>query len=96
MVERMPEARLKSLIPSNSSTVNPNDTWSVSLESYYPYLQPQKVSENPQTYCVHNTLLKSAKSHFGCVCPLGVKSGSAKKKFLVISIAWVLQVCRNT
>jgi hypothetical protein len=72
MVESMPKARLKSLKPSNSLTMNPNTTWSGSLESYHPYLAPQKVSKNPQTYCVHNTLLKSAKSRFGYLCPLGV------------------------
>jgi hypothetical protein len=27
--------------------MNPNATWSTSLESYHPYLQPQKVSKNP-------------------------------------------------
>jgi hypothetical protein len=39
------------------------------LESYHPYLQPQKVSKNPQTYCVHNTLPKVQKIHFGCFGP---------------------------
>jgi hypothetical protein len=34
VAESMPEAKLISLKPSNSSTVNPNATWSVSLESY--------------------------------------------------------------
>jgi hypothetical protein len=53
--------------------MNPNATWSISLESYNPYLQPQKVSKNPQVYCVHNTLPKSAKSHFGCLRPVGVQ-----------------------
>jgi hypothetical protein len=42
------------------------------MESYHPYLTPQKVSKNPHTYCFHNTLPKSAKSHFICLCPLGV------------------------
>jgi hypothetical protein len=68
----MLEARVKSIKPFNSSTMNPNTTWSGSLESYYPYLTPQKVSKNPQTYCVHNTLPTSARSHFGCLSPLGV------------------------
>jgi hypothetical protein len=45
VAESMPKARLKSLKPSNSSTVNPNASWRVSLESYHPYLQPQKVSK---------------------------------------------------
>jgi hypothetical protein len=53
--------------------MNPNTTWSGSLDSYHPYLTPQKVSKNPQTYCVHNTLPKSAKSHFDSLRPLGVK-----------------------
>jgi hypothetical protein len=51
--------------------VNPNPTWGISLESYHAYVQPQKVSKNPQTYCVHNTLSKRAKSHFGYLCRLG-------------------------
>jgi hypothetical protein len=71
MAESMPKVRLKSLKPFNSSTVNPNATWSISLESYHLYLEPQKNSKNPQTYYVHNTLPKSAKSHFGCLCLLG-------------------------
>jgi hypothetical protein len=72
VVESMPKARLKSLKLSNSSTMIPDTTWSGLLESYHPYLTPQKVSKNPQTYCIHNTLSKSAKSHFGCLRPLGV------------------------
>jgi hypothetical protein len=50
--------------------MNPNATWSVSLESYHPYLQAQKVSKNPQTLCIHSTLPKSAKIHFGWLRPL--------------------------
>jgi hypothetical protein len=34
--------------------VNPNATWSVSLESYYPYLQPQEVSKAPTTSCTYS------------------------------------------
>jgi hypothetical protein len=45
VAESMPEARLKSSKPHNSLTVNPNATWSISLESYYPYLEPQEVSK---------------------------------------------------
>jgi hypothetical protein len=56
VVESIPEARLKSLKPFHPSTMNPNVTWSVSLESYHPYLQPQKVSKNPQTYITFFTL----------------------------------------
>jgi hypothetical protein len=43
------------------------------LESYHPYLTPQKVSKNPQIYCVHSTLHKKTKSNFGCLRLLGVK-----------------------
>jgi hypothetical protein len=42
------------------------------LESYHPYLLPHKVSKNLQTYCIHNPLLKNAKSHLGCLGLLGV------------------------
>jgi hypothetical protein len=72
LCESMPEVRLKYLEPSNSWTMNPNITWSNSLESYHPYLQPQKVLKNPQTYCIHITLPKNTKSHFGCLSPIGV------------------------
>jgi hypothetical protein len=82
VAKSMPKARPKSLKPFNSSIVNPNATWSISLESYHPYLQPQKVSKYPQTYCVHNILPKSAKSHFGCLRPLGVK---VKESILLIT-----------
>jgi hypothetical protein len=34
VAESMPKARLKSLKPSTSSTMNPNTIWSSSLESY--------------------------------------------------------------
>jgi hypothetical protein len=53
--------------------VNPNATWSVSLESYYPYLQPQEVSKAPSTSCTYSCLPKIAESCFGCLRPLGVK-----------------------
>jgi hypothetical protein len=53
--------------------MNPDTTWISSLESYHPYLTPQqKVSKNPQTYCVHNTLSRSAKSRFNCLRLLGI------------------------
>jgi hypothetical protein len=54
--------------------VNPNATWSISLESYYPYLQPQEVSKAPTTSCNYSSLPKSTKSHFGCHSPLGIKN----------------------
>jgi hypothetical protein len=49
VAESLLEARLKSLKPHNSSTVNPNATRNVSLESYHPYLQPQEVSKASTT-----------------------------------------------
>jgi hypothetical protein len=54
--------------------MNPNATWSVSLESYYPYLQPEEVSKAPTTSCAYSSLPKSAKSHFGCLRPLRVNN----------------------
>jgi hypothetical protein len=60
LAKNMPKARLKSKKPSNSSTVNPRATWSGSLESYHPYLLPQKVSNNPKIYCIHTSLSKKA------------------------------------
>jgi hypothetical protein len=71
--DSMPKLRLKSLKPHNFRTMSPNAMCSISLESCNPYLQSQKVSKNPKIYCIHSSLLKSAKSHFGCLCPLGVK-----------------------
>jgi hypothetical protein len=44
------------------------------LESYQPYLQPQKVSKNPQMLYIHSSLPKNKKSHFGPLSPLGVKN----------------------
>jgi hypothetical protein len=45
--------------------MNPKATWSSSLESYHPNLVPQKVSKNPKLYCIHSSLSKNVKSHFG-------------------------------
>jgi hypothetical protein len=73
VVEIMPEPRLKSSKPHNSYTMNPNATWSISLESSYPYLQPQEVSKAPTTSCTYSSLPKSAKSCFGCLRPLEIK-----------------------
>jgi hypothetical protein len=53
--------------------MSPNVTYSISLKSYHPYLEPQKVSKNPKIYCIHSNLSKNAKSHFGSLDPLGVK-----------------------
>jgi hypothetical protein len=50
VAESMPKLWLKSLKPHNFSTMSPNVTWSVSLESYHPYLLPQKVSKNQKIY----------------------------------------------
>jgi hypothetical protein len=56
--------------------VNPNATWSVSLESSYPHLQPQEVSKAPITSCTYSSLSKSVKNRFGCLMPLGVNNSS--------------------
>jgi hypothetical protein len=72
VAQSMPEVRLKSSKPSSLSTMNPIITWRGSLESYHPYLTPQKVSKNPQTYCVHNTL-PNVQKPFLLLRPLGVK-----------------------
>jgi hypothetical protein len=53
--------------------VSPNVAWSGSLESYHPYLQAKKVSKIQKIECIHSGLPKIAKSHFGCLGPLGVK-----------------------
>jgi hypothetical protein len=42
VAKSMPKARLMNR--------DPNATWSGSLESYHPYLLPQKVSKNPKIY----------------------------------------------
>jgi hypothetical protein len=53
--------------------VSPNVAWSGSLESYHSYQQAKKVSKIPKIECIHSGLPKTAKSHFGCLDPLGVK-----------------------
>jgi hypothetical protein len=63
VVDSMPQLGLKSLKPHNFWTISPNDTCSISLESYNPYLQPQKVSKNPKIYCIHISLPRITKSH---------------------------------
>jgi hypothetical protein len=70
--------------------MNPNTIWNVSLESYHPYLPPQKVSKNLQTHCIHSTLPKNAKSHFGCLLPLYklVKFPKAIKIILTFKHQW--------
>jgi hypothetical protein len=72
VAESMLELRLKSSKPHNFLTVSPNVTCNGSLESYHPYLLPQKVSKNPKIYCIHSSLPKDAKTHFGYQCSLGV------------------------
>jgi hypothetical protein len=59
--------------------VSPNVAWSCSLESYHPYLQPQKVSKIPKIECIHSGLPKTAKSHFGRLGPLGVNTHFQQK-----------------
>jgi hypothetical protein len=46
VAESMTKLGLKSSKPHNFSTVSPNITCNNSLESYHPYLLPQKVSKN--------------------------------------------------
>jgi hypothetical protein len=65
VAKSMPELELKSLKPHNFSTVHPNVTCNGSLESYHPYLLPKKLSKNPKIYCIHSSLPKDAKTHFG-------------------------------
>jgi hypothetical protein len=43
--------------------MSPNIMCSISLESYHPYLQPQKVSKNPKIYCIYKSLPKVPKFH---------------------------------
>jgi hypothetical protein len=45
VADSMPQLGLKSLKPHNFLTISPNVTCSISLESYHPYLPPQKVSK---------------------------------------------------
>jgi hypothetical protein len=54
--------------------VSPNVAWNGSLESYHPYLLPQKVSKIQKIEYIHSRLPKNAKSHFGRLGPLGVKN----------------------
>jgi hypothetical protein len=54
--------------------MNANATWSISLESYHLYPQPQNVSKNPQNYYVYSNLFKNAKSPFGSLALLGVNA----------------------
>jgi hypothetical protein len=53
--------------------MSPNVTYSVSLESYHPYLPPQKVSKIPKIECIHSSLPRNEKSRFGSLRTLGVK-----------------------
>jgi hypothetical protein len=62
MAKSLPEARPRSLKPHNSSTVNPNATWNVSLESYHPYLQSQEVLKAPTTLGTYGSLPKVQKA----------------------------------
>jgi hypothetical protein len=53
--------------------MNPNMTCSVSLESYHPYLQPQKVLKNPIFFAFTAACPKPLNSIYGTHMPLGVK-----------------------
>jgi hypothetical protein len=52
--------------------MSPNVAWNGSLESYHPYLPPEKVSKIPKIECIHSSLPKTEMGHFGPLCPLGV------------------------
>jgi hypothetical protein len=54
--------------------MNPIVMCSVSLESYHPYLQPQKVFKNPKFIAFTATCPKSLNSIYGTHKPLGVKA----------------------
>jgi hypothetical protein len=53
--------------------MSPKVTYSVSLESYHLYLQPQKVSKTPHTFAIHTNMPKTQKAIFGHQRALGVK-----------------------
>jgi hypothetical protein len=57
----MPKARVKS---QTSSIVNPNATWSGSLESYHPCLLPKKVSKSKKLIAFTATCPKKCKKAF--------------------------------
>jgi hypothetical protein len=72
----------KSIWQANPPTHQPwiqKTTWRSSLKSYNPYLLLQKVSKNPQTYCISSSLSKYGKCHHG-LSPLGVKKTNFHKK----------------
>jgi hypothetical protein len=74
MVDYMPELWPNFLKPHNFWTVNPKTMCNDFLESYNPSPQVCKVSITSWTYCIQNTLPKSAKSCFGSLRLLQVKS----------------------
>jgi hypothetical protein len=58
VADSMPSDGLKTLKPHNSYIVNPKTTRSGSLESYDPYLLPQKVSKNLHAFAIHSNIPK--------------------------------------
>jgi hypothetical protein len=58
------------------------------LDSYTQSLQVCKVSSTPWTYCIQNTLPKSAKSRFGFLRPLGVKFVSINELENIFLVKW--------
>jgi hypothetical protein len=62
VAENMPKARLKSSKASNSSTMNPIGTWSDSLESYHPYLPPQKEFQKIQKFIAFTVACPTAQN----------------------------------
>jgi hypothetical protein len=73
VADSMLQLGLKSEKPHNFWTMSPNFMCSVSLESYHPYLQPQKVSRILKIYCIHSSLPRITNSTYETYRPLGVK-----------------------
>jgi hypothetical protein len=57
--------------------MSPNVMCSISLESYHPYLQSQKVSKYPKLITFTVACPKSLNSIYGTHMPLGVNPSSA-------------------
>jgi hypothetical protein len=72
--------------------MNQKTASSYSLESYHPYLLPQKNSKNPQIYYIHSNLTKKAKSHFGFPNSLGVKFFLHDSKYIGVRKAHYVKI----
>jgi hypothetical protein len=64
MANSMPLDGLETLKALNSITMNPTTPCSGSVESYDPYLLPQKVSKYPHAFAIHCNMPKIPKGHF--------------------------------